>query len=151
MKKMVGITFGVISLFAVSVPAFAHHNAASLFSVDVTKTVKGTVKQIGYYNPHCLLVMDIPEGQGIEPGEWRMEFGTPSMLQKAGIYRDTIKPGMQITVIMHPYYQGKNGFVENTILPDGKTYAVHPKVNNDKGFVGSPNFKVGDDSAPASK
>ena len=153
MNKMLTVGFGIIALLAVSRGGRLHITMrTSLFSVDVQYAVVGTIKQIGYYNPHCLLVMDIKDGQPIEAGEWRMEFGTPSMLQRAGIYRDTLKPGTQISVLMYPYYQGKNGFVTDVTLPDRQEVCGTPKqVNNDKGFVGTPDFKVDDTTAPAKK
>jgi hypothetical protein len=149
--KVFVVMLGFASFLAISGPALAHHNAASLFSPDVETTVTGTVKQFGFINPHCLLVMDIKNKAGV-PEEWRMEFGTPSMLNKVNLNKDSVKPGMQITVVMNPYFGGKkNGFVTEVTLPDGKHYNVHPKTNATGGnFPGTPDFKVEDD-APAKK
>ena len=147
-NKVLAVSFGMIGLLVLSGSVFAHHNAASLFSPDVEKTVTGTVKQFNLVNPHCLLVMDIKNTAGVNE-EWRMEFGTPSTLSKAHISKDSVTPGMQITVVMNPYFGGrKNGFVTEAVLPDGKRYVVHPKVTNTGGFPGSPDFKV-EDNPPA--
>ena len=53
----------LVGLFAISVPVFAHHGNAS-YDYAKTITVKGTVTQWVWLNPHCLLKFDVKNDKG---------------------------------------------------------------------------------------
>ncbi len=84
------------SLFMVSRLTYAHHSAAEY---DVTKvvSVKGTVTQFEWTNPHAYIHLDVKDDKG-EVEKWSAELGSLGMLSRANWKRDTVKPGDQITV-----------------------------------------------------
>lgn len=98
------ITFATLVLLGLSTAAFGHHTSAGLFSTKVNKTLKGTVQKWLYVNPHAALVVDIKNDAG-QVETWRTEFTSPGGLKSCcGITRTTFKPGDQISVTGHPYF-----------------------------------------------
>lgn len=86
----------LFSLFGVSRSIFAHHSAAEY---DATKlvSVKGTVTQFEWTNPHAYIYMNVKDDKG-EVEKWTAEIGSLGMLSRASWRKDTVKPGDQITV-----------------------------------------------------
>jgi hypothetical protein len=80
----------------VSRPIFAHHSAAEY---DATKlvSVKGTVTQFEWTNPHAYIYIDAKDDKG-EVEKWTAELGSLGMLARVNWRKDTVKPGDQITV-----------------------------------------------------
>ena len=73
---------GVVLLFLVSVPIFAHHGAASY---DITKmtTLKGTVTSIQWMNPHAEIDMDVNDATG-KTQKYIVESVSPLGLSRIG-------------------------------------------------------------------
>jgi hypothetical protein len=83
-------------LLVVSRPILAHHSAAEY---DGTKlvSVKGTVTQFEWSNPHAYIYLDVKDDKG-DVEKWTAELASLGMLSRANWRRDTVKPGDQITV-----------------------------------------------------
>ena len=94
----------VLALSIVSLPLFAHHGVAAY---DMTKTVtlKGTVTQWAWSNPHCVLMFDVTDDRG-QVAQWSAETENPSSMIHQGWTRQSLKPGDQITITV---FQAKNG------------------------------------------
>ena len=61
MRKILGCLFGAMVL--ISAPSFAHHSAV-MFDENKEITVKGTVKEFQYTNPHSWLLVDVKNDDG---------------------------------------------------------------------------------------
>jgi hypothetical protein len=87
-----------------SLPLLAHHGVAAY---DMTKvvTLKGTVTQWAWSNPHCVLMFDVRDDGG-QVAHWSAETENPSSMIHQGWTRESFKPGDQITITV---YQAKNG------------------------------------------
>ena len=93
------------SIFAgiliVAGPAFAHHGTG--ISYDLTKlvTVKGTITNFAFHNPHSQLYWDTKEENG-NIVHWSAEMNAPGVLERAGYTRkqlfELLKPGTEVTV-----------------------------------------------------
>jgi hypothetical protein len=94
----------VVGLLAVSGSTFAHHGTANY---DMTKviTLKGTVTDFQFINPHTLILFDVKNEKG-EVEHWQAEATSPNHLVRAGWTRDIVKPGDQITI---SGWRAKNG------------------------------------------
>src|SRR5688572_6002486 len=93
-----------VVVLLVSMGALAHHTSAGLFSTKVSKTLKGTVQRWLYVNPHAALVVEIKNENGVAE-TWRAEFTSPGGLKSCcGISRTTFKPGDNVIVDGHPYF-----------------------------------------------
>jgi len=112
------IIFAVAIGLSISVPLFAHHGGTNLYT-DRTVTLKGTVKNWLWSNPHCLLTIDV-KGQDGQDVQWIAETQAPSSIYPAGYRKDTFKPGDQITVVLQPAKNNRpNGRLMSAILADG--------------------------------
>ena len=111
----------VLSLFfAVIVePSFAHHGAATF---DTTKrlTLKGTVVEWFWANPHCFLRFDVKD-ENRPVVHWAVEAQSGPNLLPAGYTKQTFKTGDEVTVTFEPVRNGRPlGRMVSVILPDGK-------------------------------
>jgi Family of unknown function (DUF6152) len=107
-----------IGLFLISVPVLAHHGASEY---DMTKivTLRATVSELQYVNPHTLLTFTVKDDNG-KAMEWQGELPSPNLLSRRGWSRSTLKPGDQVTVIGAPAKNGVKGMqVKKLVFPDG--------------------------------
>jgi len=100
-------------------PLRAHHGNAS-YDYEVTKTVKGTVMEWTWSNPHCLLKLDSKDENG-NVTHWVFETNSPVDMLHAGWTAHQLKPGDVITVDIMPTKDGAPvGRIRRVILADGK-------------------------------
>ena len=88
-----------------STPAFAHHSGA-MFDANKEVTLQGTVKEFQFTNPHSWLLVSVPAATGKDI-DWNFEAEGPSTLMRAGINRNTLKPGDKVTVTGRPLKDGR--------------------------------------------
>jgi hypothetical protein len=88
----------------VSVPLFAHHGNASYDSTK-TVTVKGTVTDYIWANPHVFLEVDAKDDSGNKL-HWTIEAQNPLSQTEVGWTKNTFKPGDEVIVEIIP---AKNG------------------------------------------
>jgi Family of unknown function (DUF6152) len=102
--------------FAASV--LAHHGAANFDSKQVT--LKGSVTEWLWANPHCFLKIDVKDDNGTVQN-WSLEMGNPTDLSVVGFRRLSFKVGDQVTATINPVKSGASvGRVINVVLPDGQ-------------------------------
>ena len=107
MKKFVftlAVTFAVL---VVSAPLLAHHGEAN-YDTDKLYSVKGTVTDFQFINPHTLISLDVKNDKG-EIEKWGCEMRSPSMLVRVGGWdKNTLKLGDVITVFGSRAKNGTN-------------------------------------------
>jgi hypothetical protein len=84
-----------ISVLLVSRLALAHHSG-SAFDLEHPVTLKGTVANFEWSNPHVFIALDVRDDKG-EVEQWRVEANSPNMLTRVGWKKEMIKAGDQIT------------------------------------------------------
>lgn len=105
---------------AVSVPVFAHHGSAS-FDTSKEVTLKGTVTEYIWANPHCFLKFDAKDDTGTVRN-WAVEVSNPTDMTKRGWSRGSFKIGDQVTVSLQAVKNGAPiGRLTRVVLPDGST------------------------------
>jgi hypothetical protein len=108
----------VLALLAASGPMFAHHGTAAYDTKNIV-TVKGTMTDFRFINPHVQLYFDVKNEKG-EVEKWQAELTAPNKLARAGWDKYTLKPGDSITA---SGYVGKNDahtmWINKLIGPDG--------------------------------
>jgi hypothetical protein len=100
-------------------PVPAHHGEAN-YDTEKTASIKGTVTDFQFVNPHVQITLDVKNDKG-EIEKWVGEARSPAMLARYGGWdRNTIKVGDVITFYGH---RTKNGTpfmrLEKIVKADG--------------------------------
>ena len=118
-------------LFLVAVPLWAHHSFASEFSVKKPISMTGTITKLDWINPHCYLELDAKDERGNVQQHWRLEFGAPMALRRAGMKQDMLTPGQTVTITGYAAKEDiKLGWVNKFIFPDGRVIQMTPDSND---------------------
>ena len=116
------LAFG-IAIVAAASPLSAHHS----WPVDQNKlvTVKGTVTEIVWGNPHPMFSLDVQAADGtIE--KWNVGGPAVTQMERNGWSSTTLKVGDTITGIGYQFGDGQKIIrLEKVVLPDGKEILVY--------------------------
>jgi hypothetical protein len=119
MKMRLGFSLlAMIGVLTVSAPLFAHHGNASYGNAKQL-TLKGTVTDWNWGNPHTLLKIDVKDDSG-NVVNWVIEWSAPSSLINFGIKKKTFKAGDEVTVVMITPDNGAPVGRLQRVLLDGK-------------------------------
>jgi len=120
MKKMALLLAAIFCVVFTSAPLPAHHGEAN-YDTEKTVSVKGTVADFEFVNPHVQITLDVKNDKG-EIEKWTGEARSPTMLSRYGGWdRNTLKVGDAITFYGHRTKNGTNFMrLEKIVLPDGK-------------------------------
>lgn len=110
------------------------HHSSSMFDVAASKWVKGTVVRYEPINPHTVLVIEEPTGDG-RVREWTVEGPRLGRLDQLGVGQDFLKVGDVIEVCGFFYKEdvaARGPFSENhvhgrvLVLSDGQKWMWGP-------------------------
>jgi Family of unknown function (DUF6152) len=127
-KLTLGVVAGVALLLS-ALPLRAHHAFAAEF--DEKRPVhfaEATVTRVELINPHSWIHVDVKQADGTVEN-WAIEAGSPNILMRRGITRETLKVGDKIVV---DGYQSKDG----THRANGRDLTL---PNGQKLFLGGQN------------
>jgi hypothetical protein len=113
----------ILALVSVTIPVSAHHSWPVSYSQLVT--VKGTVTEFMWANPHPMITVEVRTANG---GTEKWLIGGPAInrMEANGWTKDTVKPGDTITGIGYQFADGQKIVrMERAILPDGKEIRVY--------------------------
>jgi hypothetical protein len=91
------ILIGASALLLAALPALAHHSFAAEYDGSKPTTLKGTVTQVEWVNPHSWVHIDVTDENG-KVSQWSCETAPPNMLYRQGWRRDSLKPGDQVVI-----------------------------------------------------
>jgi hypothetical protein len=97
-SKVTIILLVVVGLLTVSFPLFGHHGNAA-YATGTKITVKGTVTEWFWANPHCFLKLDAKDEKG-EVQHWVVEAGNPPDVTRQGWAKTSFKAGDEVVVTM---------------------------------------------------
>ena len=118
-RKLTIILCAAVAGFLFAGPMFAHHGAAA-YDTSQNTTLKGTVVEFDFINPHCQLFINVADESGALV-KWDGEFTNPGTLHRRGWTKDMFKPGDQITMIGNRAKNGANVLrVMKLQMADGK-------------------------------
>ncbi|PYU20725.1 MAG: hypothetical protein DMG32_21850 [Acidobacteria bacterium] len=89
-----------MGILAIAVPLIAHHGTGVAYDTEKVVTLKGTVTEWIWANPHCGLLFDVTDDKG-NIVHWGAELTNPHALSEAGFSKDVFKPGDKITITGH--------------------------------------------------
>ena len=107
----------------------AHHGAVGYDYTVPRKTLKGTVEQFSWQNPHTLLLLDVKDDKG-NVVVWTMELNNPGNLVELGWNHNSLKSGDQVAVTFNPAKSKPNGICVDVLFADGR------KLHSSQGCVG---------------
>ena len=108
----------LLAALALPLAAFAHHSFAMF---DMTKSInyKGTVREVQWTNPHVWVELDVTTDG--KTTTLSFEGAAISVLKRVGWMKDTVKAGEVVTVVGHPYKDGRpGGSIDHLLLADGR-------------------------------
>lgn len=118
----------IVAVLAVGGPLSAHHGTATSYDISKSVTVKGTVTDYRWANPHVQLYFDVKDDQG-NVVHWGGEMLSPAVLGRRGFNRNTLKPGDQVTVTLSPSKVGNPvGVVGQIVVDDGRVLENDARV-----------------------
>ena len=97
MKKIdAALALGILAGFS-GIPAWAHHSFAAEYDSGAPVTLKGTVVEMEWVNPHSWLHIEVKDADG-KVTAWTCETAPPNMLYRQGWRRSSLKKGDEVTV-----------------------------------------------------
>jgi hypothetical protein len=92
-------------VFLAATPVWAHHAFAAEFDLNDPVTLRGTVTQMEWVNPHAWIHLDVKSPDG-KVASWMVEGGSPNILLRRGFTKQSLVPGTEIVV---EGFHAKNG------------------------------------------
>jgi uncharacterized protein DUF6152 len=118
-NRVLALVAGFVVLLLCSAQVSAHHGTSPYDTTKLT-TVKGTVTDFQFINPHVEISVEVTDDKG-KTETWIGEANSPNVLSRHGWDRNIIKKGDQITVIGN---RGKNGSrtlrLQKVVLSNGQ-------------------------------
>jgi hypothetical protein len=107
---------------SISSPLFAHHGNAA-YDTEKKITLKGTVTQWNWSNPHCILQLDVTD-DAKQVVHWYAETENPSTMIRQGWTLHSFNPGDQVSVTVLPVKNGNPvGRIIEVVLANGQKLA----------------------------
>jgi hypothetical protein len=108
-----------IGLLATSTPIFAHHGASVYDSAKLT-TLKGTVTDFQFMNPHTEILFDVTGADG-KVEKWTGEAPSLTTMSRGGWNKNIFKAGDKVTFIGNLAKNGSHIMrLRKVVFPNGK-------------------------------
>jgi hypothetical protein len=125
LMKSIG-AFAAFAVLAAGISEVAAHHSASMFDKSKTMTMKGSVIELRWVNPHVTLTVNGSTSADDAPADWLMETTSPgSLVRSGGWRRDVVKPGDKVEIVFNPLREAdkKGGrLIQLTLLATGEVF-----------------------------
>jgi len=120
-RMMAIVIFAVVVFLMAGTAVLAHHSRAGIYEPNSKMiTMKGTVTEWRWRNPHVFLVWNVKDSSG-KAVEWIGELSSITSMQSEGMTRTSFKGGEEITVSVAPARSGApQGQLLRVVMADGK-------------------------------
>ena len=123
MKALSVSAFVILALVSAVAPLSAHHSWP--VSYDRLVTVKGTVIEFVWANPHPMMTIEVQNNEG-RTEKWLIGGPAINRMEANGWTRTTVKPGDVITGIGYQFANGEKVIrLERVVLADGKELRLY--------------------------
>jgi hypothetical protein len=132
---IVAVLAAFVALPMVNSPVLAHHGNAAWAATEVT--LKGTVVDFVWRNPHVLLVWTTKDDSG-KAVQWTGEVGSPeSMMADDGWTKQTFKPGDELILVLRAAKSGvPNGVIDQIKRADGSVVMRYSRQAGSGNYAG---------------
>src|ERR1700730_2389168 len=103
-SRMTRLLVGLAMLMA-AVPTFAHHSFSAGYDIDHPITLKGTLTNVEWGNPHGFIYIDVKNYDGTVE-HWKTGLSSPSSLLRRGLRKSDFPVGIEVIV---KGYRARNG------------------------------------------
>jgi len=118
MKSKLYVLTTIAVVLLVPFVAEGHHGWTA-FESQKTVTLKGTVTDFHFVNPHSVVEFDVKDEKG-QITAWEGEMGSPSHLIPRGWSATSIEQGNEITITGYPAKNGSHFLRVTKIVVSGK-------------------------------
>jgi hypothetical protein len=140
MRKLIKSAGALIAVWmlAAGISSVAAHHSSTMFDHSKTVTIKGTVVELRWVNPHVTLTVNGSISGDDAPADWLMEMTSPGNLVRAGGWRrDAVKPGDKVEVVFSPLRDEdrKGGALKKlTVLATGEVFTANIREQEKPGL-----------------
>jgi hypothetical protein len=121
----------ILAISTTALPLLAHHGNA-VYDDTKTITLKGTVTQWVWANPHCILHLDVTDDSG-QVVSWIVETENPTSMFNIGWSKTSFNPGDQVIVTALQVKNGKPiGRIVDALLPSGQKLVGKARLNTNE-------------------
>ena len=133
---LVGVVMAIAALLTWNPPVFAHHGAAVWSNTEIT--LKGTVVDYFWRNPHVLLTWNVTDDKG-NVVKWTGELASPeSMMADDGMTKDTFRPGEELILLVRQAKTGSpNSVIDQIKRADGTTVMRYSRQAGSQNYAGA--------------
>ena len=120
MRTKVAVAIACAGLLLSVIPVWAHHAFAAEFDAKKPVKLTGTVTRVEWVNPHSWIHINVKNPDGTVT-EWAVEGGTPNVLLRRGLNKNSLPAGTEIVVAGYAAKDGSsraNG--RDLLFPDGR-------------------------------
>jgi DNA/RNA endonuclease YhcR with UshA esterase domain len=118
-KEFAYFLSAALALLIAGGPLSAHHGSSN-YDMSKSVSVKGTVTEFSFINPHSAIHLEAKDDKGTVE-QWLIEADSPNNLARAGWNRDSIKPGELVTIVGNRLKDGSKVMrLQKIIFADGK-------------------------------
>ena len=108
--------------------AAAHHSIAG-FDNKKEVSIKGTVVEFRWRNPHILILWETKDASG-KTVQWSGEMASPTTMMQLGMSRNSLKQGDEAEFFFHPSALGEPlALLTKIVRADGKIIVDRAPVN----------------------
>ena len=123
MKALFVPAFVILALVCAVIPLSAHHSWP--VNMDKLVTVKGTVVDFNWANPHPMMTLDVQASDG-KMEKWQVGGPAINRMEANGWTKTTLKQGDVITGIGYQFADGEKIVrLERVVLADGKELRLY--------------------------
>jgi Family of unknown function (DUF6152) len=128
----------VLCMLAAGISSVSAHHSSTMFDHSKTLTIKGTVVELRWVNPHVTLTVNGTINPDEAPADWLMEMTSPGNLVRAGGWRrDAVKPGDMVEIDFSPLRDAdrKGGALKKlTVLATGEVFTANIREQEKPGL-----------------
>jgi len=120
MQKRIALLLLIAGLSLLTAPALAHHGRGATYDMKRQVSLKGTVAEVLWRNPHIVIYVDAPDETG-KVVRWTIEHSNITTLAQQGYGRNTLRAGQEVTAVVYPGADGTpKGLCAKIVFPDGR-------------------------------
>jgi hypothetical protein len=140
MRQLINAVGALVAvwLLAAGISSVSAHHSSTMFDHSKTVTIKGTIVELRWVNPHVTITINGTVNADEAPADWLMEMTSPGNLVRAGGWRrDAVKPGDLVEIVFSPLRDAdkKGGALKKlTVLSTGEVFTANIREQEKPGL-----------------